>query len=200
MTLPGPRVADLPIARELRNTACELGFEMSCTPRMGALLQVLAATKPVGRLLELGTGVGVGTSYLAAGLAPSASLTTVELDGTLQAHARQLLSRPNIRFVTGDAAEYITNCGQKFDLIFADTWAGKFTHLSETLELLNIGGLYVIDDLLPQPAWPDGHAPKVPVLLNTLAGSEFLEGIEMDWDTGLALYVRLRREQEEDHS
>jgi predicted O-methyltransferase YrrM len=38
-----------------------LGFTMASEPQTGALLAALAASKPGGRLLELGTGTGVGT-------------------------------------------------------------------------------------------------------------------------------------------
>jgi len=38
----------------------ELGFTMGSEPRTGALLRTLAASKPGGRFLELGTGTGVG--------------------------------------------------------------------------------------------------------------------------------------------
>lgn len=40
------------------------GFEMSCEPDTGALLRTLAAARPAARLLELGTGAGIGTSRL----------------------------------------------------------------------------------------------------------------------------------------
>lgn len=49
--------------------ARELGFEMSCDPGAGALLGVLAAAvPPAGRILELGTGVGVGLSWIVDGV------------------------------------------------------------------------------------------------------------------------------------
>jgi hypothetical protein len=41
------------------------GFTRSCEPGTGALLAVLAAAVPAGgRILELGTGAGVGTAWL----------------------------------------------------------------------------------------------------------------------------------------
>jgi hypothetical protein len=33
---------------------------------------------------------------------------------------------------------------------------------------LNRAGIYFIDDLLPQPNWPEGHAPRVPALIEDL--------------------------------
>ncbi len=56
----------------------------------------------------------------------------------------------------------------RFDLIYADAWPGKFTHLDLALSLLTIGGIYFIDDLLPQPNWPDGHAAKIAPLVRDL--------------------------------
>ena len=38
------------------------------------------------------------------------------------------------------------------------------------LAVVKPGGFYVIDDMLPQPNWPEGHAEKVPFLLDRLAG------------------------------
>ena len=45
------------------------GFTMSCDPRTGRLLAVLAAAVPAnGRVLELGTGTGAGTAWITHGL------------------------------------------------------------------------------------------------------------------------------------
>jgi predicted O-methyltransferase YrrM len=77
--------------------------------------------------------------------------------------------------------------GQRFDLIFADTWAGKYRLLSETLALLNPGGLYVIDDMLPQPNWPEGHADKVAALLATLEQLDGYTVTKMSWASGVVL-------------
>ena len=50
--------------------------------------------------------------------------------------------------------------GSRFDLIFADAWAGKFWDFRKAVDLLNKGGIYVIDDLLPAPPWPPDHAAE----------------------------------------
>lgn len=41
-----------------------LSFNMMSEAKVGALLAVLAASKPGGHLLELGTGTGHGTAWL----------------------------------------------------------------------------------------------------------------------------------------
>lgn len=60
-----------------------LGFAMSCQPRTGALLATLAASKPGGRILELGTGTGAGAAWLLDGMtaAISSKATTGSGDG-----------------------------------------------------------------------------------------------------------------------
>jgi len=78
-----------PAVAALRAAAHDAGFTMSCEERTGSLLAVLAAARPGGRILELGTGVGAGTAWLTSGMDATASLVTIELDATLQAIARE---------------------------------------------------------------------------------------------------------------
>jgi hypothetical protein len=52
------------------------------------------------------------------------------------------------------------------------------------------GGLYVIDDLLPQPNWPEGLAEKVPVLVKRLATDERFVIAPMAWASGIVIAVR----------
>jgi predicted O-methyltransferase YrrM len=82
--------------------------------------------------------------------------------------------------------------GSEFDLIFADTWPGKYTDLDNALSLLKIGGLYVVDDMLPQPNWPEDHPPKVAALISLLDGRDDLRLARLDWSTGLMLGARVR--------
>ena len=78
-----------------------------------------------------------------------------------------------------------------FDLIFADAMLGKYQLLDETLALLRPGGVYVIDDMLPQDNWHEGHAPKVPQLLADIADRTGFRMVSMAWSSGLALVARL---------
>ena len=100
----------------------------------------------------------------------AATLLTVDSDPKYSAIAvRHLEHDRRVTFIVEDAAAFLTRMrGNQFDLIFADTWAGKFDYLEEALTMLRPGGLYIIDDMLPQPNWPDGHAPKVPRLIDVL--------------------------------
>jgi predicted O-methyltransferase YrrM len=169
-----------------------LGFPMSSEPRMGALLRTLAATKPGGRLLELGTGTGVSAAWLLDGMDRYSKLITVDVDPQWQAVARDVLGDDaRLEIVTADAAHFLRRqASTSFDLIFADAMPGKYELLDETLELLRPGGLYVIDDMLPQDSWPQGHAAKVPQLLTELAIRPGLRVVSMAWSSGVALVAR----------
>ena len=54
----------------------EIGFVLASEPRTGALLRALAASKPRGCFVELGTGTGVGTAWLLAGMDTESRLET----------------------------------------------------------------------------------------------------------------------------
>ena len=101
-----------------------LGFVMASEPKVGALLAALAASKPAGRLLELGTGTGHGTAWLLAGMDASATLDTVDNDAAVIAVAqRHLGGDRRVTFHVADGAEFIKQCAAGgYDLIYADAW------------------------------------------------------------------------------
>jgi predicted O-methyltransferase YrrM len=169
----------------------ELGFTMASEPKVGALLAALVASKPGGRFLELGTGTGHGTAWLLAGMDASSTLETVDTEANLVAVARRHLgSDGRVTFHVVDGAEFLRQSPRPFDLIYADAWPGKFNHLNEALSLLRPGGIYVIDDLLPQSNWPEGHAPKVPVLIESLEQRQGFITVKLAWASGVMLVVR----------
>lgn len=174
-----------------RTTA--LAFSMPSEPRTGAMLRVLAATKPGGRLLELGTGTGLSTAWMLDGMDRTATLVSVDIDAGLQAVAREILGDdPRLEIVTADAAAFLRRqVDASFDLIFADAMPGKYELLDEALALLRPGGLYVIDDMLPQANWPEGHAPKVPSLIANLAVRVAFRTVSLAWSSGLVVVARV---------
>jgi predicted O-methyltransferase YrrM len=167
-------------------------FTMISEPKVGALLAVLAASKPGGRFLELGTGTGHGTAWLLAGMDGASTLETVDTDAHVVDVARRYLGADRrLTFHVMDGATFLTTAGRgPFDVIYADAWPGKFSHLDEALALLRPGGIYVIDDLLPQPNWPEGHAPKVPALIDDLERRGEFVTVRLAWASGLMLVVR----------
>jgi predicted O-methyltransferase YrrM len=80
-----------------------LGFSMVSEPRTGAMLRVLASSKPGGRFLELGSGTGISTAWLLDGMSIKARLTTVDNHARVQSVARNILGHdPRLEIVTAD--------------------------------------------------------------------------------------------------
>jgi predicted O-methyltransferase YrrM len=123
---------------------------------------------------------------------PTATLDSVDSDDAVVAIARRHLARDRrVTFHVTDGALFLARRElEPFDLIYADAWPGKFSHLDRTLSLLRPGGMYVIDDLLPQANWPEGHAPKVPALIDDIESRPEFATVRLAWASGLMLVVR----------
>jgi predicted O-methyltransferase YrrM len=169
------------------------GFAMASEPLTCSLLRTLAASKASGRFLELGSGTGLSTAWLLDGMDAGSRLTTVDNDESLLAILkRNLGADPRLNVVCSDADAFLHFVrGQHFDFIFADTWAGKYRLLAETLELLSPAGMYVIDDMLPQANWPEGHADKVAHLIAALEHAAGFHITKLSWASGVILATKL---------
>lgn len=168
-----------------------LEFTMNSDVLTGSLLRTLAASKPAAAILELGTGCGLGTSWLLDGMDASSSLISVDTDPHAQAvAATELGVDARLTLVLQDGAGFLEACERRFGLIYADAWPGKYSHLEDALALLEPGGLYVIDDMLPQPNWPDGHGEKAAALISVLERLQGFAVTKLSWSTGLIIAVR----------
>src|ERR1700733_14650887 len=88
--------------------SAKLPFPMPSEPKTGAMLRVLAATKPGGQLLELGTETGVSTSWLLVGMEGAARLTSDDIDPASKAVAREILGDdPTLQVVTTGATVFL---------------------------------------------------------------------------------------------
>jgi predicted O-methyltransferase YrrM len=170
-----------------------IGFGMASDRQTGALLRTLAASKPKSTFLELGTGTGLSTAWLLDGMSRCSTLLSVDSDvRVIEVARRHLRGDGRVTFYCEDGAEFLMGLeGRQFDLIFADTWPGKYDHLDEALRLLGAGGLYVIDDMLPQPNWPEGHGDKVERLLADLDARPDLTLVRLNWSTGIVIATKL---------
>lgn len=175
------------------NDTKAMGFDMSSEPKTGSILRALAASKPNGKFLEIGTGTGLSAAWILSGMDERSILTSVDNDLEAQNIAKKYLGHDNrIKFECQDGGSWLKeNQSQEYDFIFADAWPGKFSDLDLALETLSVGGIYIIDDLLPQENWPEGHAPKIPRLMQDLEGRKNLVSTRMNWASGLMLVVKL---------
>jgi predicted O-methyltransferase YrrM len=176
----------------IRERTTELQFSMASEPLVGALLRTLAASKPAGRFLELGTGTGIATAWLLQGMDVRSTLVSVDNDSAVQQVARDLLGGDGrLNLVTSGGLEFLRGQrAESFDLVFADAMPGKYDSLDDALAVVKVGGFYVIDDMLPQTNWPKGHADKVPVLIEKLAANLSFEILPLVWASGVVVAVR----------
>ena len=177
---------------EALKIAKSIGFNLCSDALTGNLLRTLAASKPQGKFLEMGTGIGQSALWILEGMDSGSTLLSVDNNRDWIALAEKLLELdPRLSLQTADGGEVIKSLrGQRFDLIFADAWPGKYTHFEEILELVAPGGFYVIDDMLPQPTWPEGHQQNVDALLGKLGALEDFHVSKMNWSTGIVVCTR----------
>lgn len=170
----------------------ESGFTMPSDVLTCSLLRTLAASKPGGKFLELGTGTGLSTSWILDGMDPASTLTSIDNDETLLQIAQTYLGKDQrLDLVHTDGEEWVNaNLGQKFDYVFADTWHGKYLLLDEVLDMVDRGGLYIVDDMLPQPNWPEGHQEKALRFVEYLEGRGDLVVTKQHWATGIIVAVK----------
>tara|TARA_B100001245_G_C22881049_1_gene423713 strand:+ start:801 stop:1376 length:576 start_codon:yes stop_codon:yes gene_type:complete len=171
----------------------EVGFTQPSDRAIGFLLRTLIASKPGGQFLELGTGIGLSFAWLVDGMDSKSSLVSLDNNEELTTIVKSFY--PNNDHVTihcTDGESWIDeHKDQQFDLIFADTWPGKYNHLDEVLNMVKVGGFYIIDDLDEQPNWPEGHAQKAANLITHLKSlSNFTFTHMTGWSTGVMIGVR----------
>ncbi|MGL1889379.1 MAG: class I SAM-dependent methyltransferase [Reichenbachiella sp.] len=171
----------------------EIGFTMPSDIYIGTLLKSLMSSKPKGKFLELGTGIGLSLAWMIEGLDQNSQLISIDNDPKLIDIAQQFFGKDKrVDIICQDGAEWImNNQEERFDLIFADAWPGKYSELDETLALLKPGGFYVIDDMTVQPNWPDGHEEKAKNLTTYLETRKYLTVTKMDWSTGVMICTKI---------
>lgn len=170
----------------------ELKFPMASDPLVGALLRALAASKPKGNFLELGTGTGISTAWILDGMSSDSTLVSVDTEAHIQQVAADCLGDdPRLKLVLQDGRSFLEKQpSEGYDMIFADAMPGKYEGLEKALMTVKPGGFYVIDDMRPQPNWPEGHSGKVPLLLKALAQREDFVIAPLVWASGVVVATR----------
>jgi predicted O-methyltransferase YrrM len=168
------------------------GFTMASDVLTCSLLRTLAAAKPAGRFLELGTGTGLATAWILDGMDSQSIITSIDNDRNLLSIAESHLGDDKrLDLICTDGGDWISsNSGFKYDYIFADTWHGKYLMLEEVLDMLNLGGFYILDDMLPQANWPEGHDEKASRLARYLDERSDLFVTQQHWATGIIVAVK----------
>ncbi|QCW99844.1 methyltransferase domain-containing protein [Aggregatimonas sangjinii] len=188
-------IRDMPtIHSEIARKSKEIGFAMPSDVYIGTLLKTLISSKPAGKFLELGTGIGLSLSWMRDGMDENSSLISVDNDPELIAIAEQYFGKDErIEILCEDGSEWIKKYkGRAFDLVFADAWPGKYSELDEILGLIKVGGFYIIDDMTAQPNWPEGHEEHVDGLISYLEHRSDFNLTKMNWSTGVIVAVKTK--------
>lgn len=186
-------ILDIPkLHFEIEAKSREIGFTMPSDLFIGTLLKTLITSKPKSNLLELGTGIGLSLSWMIDGMDSHSKLVTIDNDSKLTEIAKSYFGNDErVEIICADGSEWIKNYnGEKFDLVFADAWPGKYSEIDGILELIKVGGFYIIDDMLAQPNWPEGHQENVNKLIEYLENRKDFNLTKLNWSTGLVIATR----------
>ena len=187
-------VLDIPSTYlKIEEKTSQVGFSMSSDKFIGSLLKNLSASKPTGNFLEIGTGTGLALAWVVDGMDTNSKIISIDNDPKLLEVAVEAFQGDNrVQLVCADGEQWLEQYnGEKFDLIFADSWPGKYCAVDKTLNLLKPGGFYVIDDMFPQAGWPDGHQQKAETLIDYLENREDLHLTKINCSTGIIIATKI---------
>jgi predicted O-methyltransferase YrrM len=176
-----------------KRRAKDLRFESSCQDEVGRLLSVLAAgVRDGGRILEIGTGAGVGLAWIVTGLRGRHDVEVISIEGDrrLAASVAELDWPSNVNLVIGDACELIAQM-QRFDLVFADAAPAKYGDLEVLLGTLRPGGTLVVDDLCAAPGSGSAELEERDRLRMALMHHCDLQTVDLDWSTRVVIATKV---------
>lgn len=168
-----------------KRRAKDMRFESSSQDQVGRLLSVLAAAVPRdARILEIGTGVGVGLAWIVTGLRGRRDVEVVSIEGDrrLAESARSYEWPGTVQLLTADACELLPALGT-FDLVFADASPVKYGDPDAMLHLLRPGGVLLVDDLCSTPTSTPEELEERDGLRLALLRHPDLQAVELDWST-----------------
>lgn len=156
------------------------------------MLAVLAATTPLGgRILELGTGFGVGLAWIVSGLGSRTDVEVVSMERDTErvASLAEIDLPAHASIIEGDIGVLLPALGQ-FDLIFADAEAGKWTDLELTIAALAPQGLLLVDDMDLSRYDSEQDRSTVEHVRKALMTDSRLAAVELDVASGIILASR----------
>ncbi len=130
----------------------QAGYASFCRNETGRLLATLAATRS-GVMAECGTGCGVGTAWLRSGARGDVRIVTAELDERLADGAAAIFrDDPSVEVLAADWST-LQDKGP-FSLLFLDADQPDGARVDLVADLVEPGGIVVVDDFVPCESWP----------------------------------------------
>jgi predicted O-methyltransferase YrrM len=135
------------------DAARRAGYVSFCRNETGRFLAMLAATRE-GTMAEFGTGCGVGTAWLRSGVrGDKTRIITAELDAKLAAAAAAVFSDDDtVDVLTADWST-LHDKGP-FSLLLLDSWDPQSVGVDAIVDLVEAGGIVILDDFSPCESWP----------------------------------------------
>ncbi len=157
---------DLPdVVRRAFDVSRRAGYVSFCRNETGRLLAALAASR-TGTLAEFGTGCGVGTAWLRSGIRADAHILTAELEPRLADAAATIFTDDDRVEVLAADWSTLRDKGP-FSLLFLDARepvGSRDSGADTIIDLVEPGGVVVLDDFIPCGSWPPVFDGRVDVL------------------------------------
>lgn len=167
------------------------GYVSFCRNETGRLLATLAATRS-GTLAEFGTGCGVGTAWLRSGVRGDAAILTAELDPRLAEAAAEIFQSDDQVEVL--AADWSTMRDRgPFSLLFLDASEPKNAGADMIIDLVEPGGVVVLDDFTPCASWPPVYEGRVDSLREQWLTDERFTTVEVMVAPDAAVLIATKR-------
>jgi len=167
------------------------GYVSFCRNETGRLLATLAATR-TGTMAEFGTGTGVGTAWLHSGMRPGTRILTAELNAKLAGAAAEIFAGDTSVEVL--AADWATLMDRgPYSLLFMDSGGVDSVRVDVVADLVEPGGIVVLDDFTPCEMWPPIHLGRVDTLREEWLTDERFTAVEVMIAPDAAVIVATRR-------
>jgi predicted O-methyltransferase YrrM len=167
------------------------GFVRSCRNETGRLLAALAASRS-GTLAECGTGCGVGSAWLRSGLRDDARVVTAELDRELAAAVAELfIGDEKVTVLQADWSDLVRYA--PFSLLFIDVREPKRSGIDVVAELMQPGGIVVLDDFTPCTSWPPIFEGRVDTIRQGWLSDDRFTSVEVMVASDAAVVLASRR-------
>jgi predicted O-methyltransferase YrrM len=153
------------------------GYASFCRNETGRLLAMLAATRD-GTMAEFGTGCGVGTAWLRSGVRGDARIVTAELDAKLAGAAAEIFEDdPQVEVLSADWSTLLDK--GPFSLLFLDSGEPTEVNVDAVADLVEAGGIVVLDDFTPCEMWPPVSYGRVDSLREQWLTDERFTAVEV---------------------
>ncbi|MBA8795477.1 putative O-methyltransferase YrrM [Friedmanniella endophytica] len=182
-----PELPEL-VVRALR-LSLQRGYMQTSRTETGRLLAALAATR-TGTIAECGTGCGVGAAWLRSGAPKDTRVITAELDPDLAHGVMDMFADDDIDVMHADWTSLAAHA--PFSLVFLDAGSARAAAREQIVELVEPGGMVVLDDFVPCPGWPPLEHGRVDQLRQAWLSDERFTSVDVmvAEDTSVIVAVR----------